>query len=190
MTAFQCQKATFFVLNKRLHKEFFKDFEDADPSVIKGREKYLNYIHGVMYDDTQETEDRKLMAIARVKAQVPEVLIFPSIIGIEKEMVREQEKMAVCVRVHKAGGDIQGIVQIEYSNTVNKDEEDGDEKTNSPRAGKLVKASKNKEDKQNQQATQLKNFSFSDEYTLGFMVQFLTLRLEKFVLNRDIRAKI
>ena len=52
MSAFDCQKATFFVLNKRLHHEFFKDFEDANPAVIKGREKYLNYIHGVMYDDT------------------------------------------------------------------------------------------------------------------------------------------
>ena len=88
MSAFDCQKATFFVLNKRLHHEFFKDFEEAGPAVIKGREKYLNYIHGVMYDDTQETEDRKLMAIARVKGQVPETLIFPSIIGIEKEVVR------------------------------------------------------------------------------------------------------
>jgi hypothetical protein len=56
--------------------------------VIKGREKYLNYIHGVMYDDTKETEDRKLMAIARVKGQVPETLIFPTVIGIEKEVER------------------------------------------------------------------------------------------------------
>jgi hypothetical protein len=110
MSAFDCQKATFFVLNKRLHHEFFKDFEEADPAVIKGREKYLNYIHGVMYDDTQETEDRKLLAIARVKGQVPETLIFPSIIGIEKEVVRQHDKLAYCVRVHKAGGDIQGIV--------------------------------------------------------------------------------
>ena len=106
MSAFDCQKATFFVLNKRLHHEFFKDFEEADPAVIKGREKYLNYIHGVMYDDTQETEDRKLMAIARVKGQVPETLIFPSIIGIEKEVVRQHDKMAYCVRIHKARGDI------------------------------------------------------------------------------------
>jgi hypothetical protein len=42
-------------------------------------------------------------------------LIFPSIIGIEKESVRENDKMAYCVRVHKAGGDVQGIVQIEYA---------------------------------------------------------------------------
>jgi hypothetical protein len=34
------------------------------------------------------------------------------------------------------------------------------------------------------------SFTASDELTLGFMVFFLTLRLEKFVLNRDIRKKI
>ncbi len=189
MSAFDCQKATFFVLNKRLHHEFFKDFEDGDPSVIKGREKYLNYIHGVMYDDTQETEDRKLMAIARVKGQVPEVLIFPSIIGIEKEVVRQQDKMAICVRVHKAGGDIQGIVQIEYA-AVKEEEEQAEEKNNSPVAGRQTAKVAKKEIKQHQPSSHPKTFSYSDELTLGFMIFFLTLRLEKFVLNRDIRAKI
>jgi hypothetical protein len=87
MQVFDCQKATFFVLNNRLNNEFFKDYVEGNPS-IKGKEKYLNYMHGVMYDDTQETEDRKLLAIARVAGQVPETLIFPSIIGIEKNSVR------------------------------------------------------------------------------------------------------
>ena len=102
------------MLNNRLYNEFFKDYEEGSPS-IKGKEKYLNYMHGVMYDDTQETEDRKLLAIARIAGQVPQTLIFPSIIGIDKEAVRQNDKLAYCVRIHKSGGDVQGIVQIEYS---------------------------------------------------------------------------
>lgn len=31
--------------------------------------------------------------------------------------------MAYCVRVHKAGGDVQGIVQIEYAQNTNKNAE-------------------------------------------------------------------
>lgn len=121
-------------MNKRLHEEFFKDFEDADPKVIKGREKYLNYIHGVMYDDTQETEDRKLLAIGRTAGQVPETLIFPSIIGIDKEAVRLGQKLAYCVRIHKKDGDVQGIIQIEYA--INKDKQNDTNNKDQKQGGK------------------------------------------------------
>jgi hypothetical protein len=63
-----------------------------------------------MYDDTQEMDDRKLLAIARGPNELCEVLIFPSILSVESETMRENDKMAVCVRFNKDDGDLCGII--------------------------------------------------------------------------------
>ena len=81
MQTFKCQKATFFVLNRRLRDEFFSEHEPMP-------EKYRQYIHGVMYDDEQEPEDRKLLAISRGPNELCNSLIFPSVLLIDKEVVR------------------------------------------------------------------------------------------------------
>jgi len=44
MQTFKCQKATFFVLDKRISDEFFSQQEPMP-------DKYRHYIHGIMYDD-------------------------------------------------------------------------------------------------------------------------------------------
>lgn len=82
MQTYKCQKATLFVLNERIHQEFFSDSE------LKGQDKYHSYIHGVMYDDEQEPEDRKLLAISRGPSELCQTCIVPSLILIEKEVVR------------------------------------------------------------------------------------------------------
>lgn len=67
-------------------------------------------MHGVMYDDTQEVDDRKLLAIARGTGQVVDGLIFPSIIAIDHECINQKNKLALCVRSHKPSGEVLGIL--------------------------------------------------------------------------------
>ena len=63
-----------------------------------------------MYDDTQEVQDRKLLAIARNTNYLVDGLIFPSVIAIGKECIREKDKIALCVRINKPKGDVIGII--------------------------------------------------------------------------------
>jgi hypothetical protein len=48
---YECPKATFFLLHQRIHDEFFEDFTNP-ASKHPQREKYKQYIHGLMFDDT------------------------------------------------------------------------------------------------------------------------------------------
>jgi hypothetical protein len=87
-------------LNKRIEDEFFAEYlpskgpkSGGDSGIEKKRksvssEKYRQYLHFVNYDDTQEMEDRKLLAIARGPSELCHTLMFPSIISIEKEVLR------------------------------------------------------------------------------------------------------
>ena len=83
------------------------------------RDKYRHYINEVEFDDTQEVENRKLLAISRGPNELCKSLIFPSINAIEKEVIRTQQKMALCVRYHREDLEIVGILQIEYDHAHN-----------------------------------------------------------------------
>jgi hypothetical protein len=86
-----------------------------------------------MYKDTQEVEDTKLLAIARSSKELCTTLIYPSVLSIEKESIRNPLQMAIVIRSHNFYGDIMGIVQLEYvSNTGEEGQEGGG--TESPRA--------------------------------------------------------
>ena len=50
------------------------------------------------------------MAISRGPDELSDSLIFPSIILIEKEVVRTNQKMAVCVRYHRHEKEVIGIL--------------------------------------------------------------------------------
>ena len=107
---FDCSRATFFLLNKRIEDEFFSEYLPSKPGNKElgldkkrksvGSDKYRQYLHFVDYDDTQEMEDRKLLGIARGPTELCLSLIFPSIITIEKEVIRTHDKIAICIRHH------------------------------------------------------------------------------------------
>lgn len=81
---------------------------------VQLRDKYRQYLHTVMFDDTQSVEDTKLMAIARGPVELCKSLIFPSVITVEKESVRDGGKLAFCVKYHKEEEEVLGIIQLEY----------------------------------------------------------------------------
>ena len=77
--------------------------------------------------------------------------------------------MALCLRYHKKEGDLCMILQIEFESKQNANDN----------SRKKTKESKSK-----------KNFSHSDESILKIVSTFLQLRLEKHMLNKDVKKKV
>ena len=112
---FECSKVSVFVLNKRLHTEFF-DFSSKNTqnqSSIHHDHVPLDkqkYVHSVDYHDEFSIDRNKVLAIARSEEELCKKLVFPSIIKIHKDTMRKKEQMAVVIRSHKKDGDISCIL--------------------------------------------------------------------------------
>ncbi|TNV86032.1 hypothetical protein FGO68_gene9073 [Halteria grandinella] len=188
--AFDCQKCTFFLLNDRLREEYIQEFINPPPpgSTLKElavRDKYKQYLHTVMFDDTQSVEDTALLAIARGPSELCGGLIFPSVITIEKETVRQSDKMAYAVKYHKDDEEILGVIQLEYHHQKGQGKDKEEEKGHKRRASQTHNGQQYHE----RSAYKFTRFTSSDEKTLKIFSTLLALRLERSIFVRDARAK-
>ena len=125
-------------------------------------------------------DDRKLLALARGQGHLVDGLIFPSVIAIDNECIRHSDKIALCVRMNKPKGEVIGVIQLEYNPI---DQAALDEEA------RHQKATQHHHDPHNHHHHKHPHFTHTDEVTLKIMSSFLALRLQRFVFQRDVKAK-